>query len=457
VPSSIRGFDAVAFGAVAVLFALLPPPSPAQPSSAKEAERLAAHALATAASDPAGALASARKALAVTAEFVPTAFVAAGRKGEVVEDEYQAARSEYRRHRAPIYEAMGAALAAQGRHDAAARYLRRALDLAPDDGRAARLVESLLALKRTGDAFRVLDARARAAGGLGPAALPLLERIVDADGRPSVQVEIDRARLLALKSGKVEVREGPLAFPAGARLSTGAPLKLPNEPVVFYIAGPTCTRCSADLEALKKVVPPATAVYLVPAVPDQDYALRQVVRLYRLRWPGALGAGVAEALGGGEDKVVVVGRGGWILATPAAPFTDTLADVIAALSRSDLSEMRPRPGWNRKPIDRSPAGPLPGLLPEGFAPPDEAPAPPEFEAAVAAYREKKFAEALRLFDALAARDDGWLLPPEARLNRAIVLGAMGRREEARRAVLRIGDTRIADAPDRALEAIAPRR
>ena len=34
---------------------------------------------------------------------------------------------------------------------------------------------------------------------------------------------------------------------------------------------------------------------------------------------------------------------------------------------------------------------------------------------------------------------------------------MGRREEARRIVLRIGDARIADAPDRLLDQIAPRR
>ena len=111
----------------------------------------------------------------------------------------------------------------------------------------------------------------------------------------------------------------------------------------------------------------------------------------------------------------------------------------------------------RKPIDRTPPPAPPGLLPEGFAPPDEAPAPPEFEAAVAAYRAKNFAEALRLLDALAARGDGVLLPPEARLDRAIVLGAMCRREEARRIALRVGDARIADAPDRALEAIALRR
>ena len=50
----------------------------------------------------------------------------AGRKGEVVEDEFQAARDGYRRHRAGLYEAVGTALARQGNALAASRYLRRA-------------------------------------------------------------------------------------------------------------------------------------------------------------------------------------------------------------------------------------------------------------------------------------------------------------------------------------------
>ena len=50
---------------------------------------------------PGGGAADARAAPSrSTAEFVPTDFVTAGRKGEVVEDEFQAAREAYGRHRA---------------------------------------------------------------------------------------------------------------------------------------------------------------------------------------------------------------------------------------------------------------------------------------------------------------------------------------------------------------------
>lgn len=428
----------------------------AQGSAVKEAERLAAEAIAGAAAQPAAALASARKALALTAEFVPTSFVRAGRKGEVVEDEYQAARAEYRRHRAPIYEAVGGALAARGDHRAAVGYLRRALLLDPGDARAARLAASLLALGLPRDAIDVLDERARAAGGVGPQLLPLLERAVDADGRASVQVEIDRARLAGLKAPGLVARDGPVRLPGGARSSTGAPLRLAASPIAFYLASRSCAKCSADLEAIQRALP-AAAVALVPKGPDEDHALRQVVQLYRHPWPMVLGEGVAAALGGVEDQVVVVARRGLIAVTVPAPFEATLAAVVRILSRSDLAETPPRPAWSRRPVDRTPPPSPPGLLPEGFAPGDAVPAPPAFEAAVAAFRAGRFAESLRGFEALAAADDGWLLPPEARLNRAIVLAAMGRRDEARRIVLRIGDARVEDAADRVLDKISGRQ
>jgi len=440
---------AVVFSASAVVLA--------QGSAVKEAERLAAEAVAKAAAQPDAALAAARRALALTAEFQPTSFVRAGRKGEVVEDEYTAARTEYRRHRAPLYEAMGVALAAQGRHEAAVRYLRRAVVLDPDDGRAGRLVASLLALGRGGKALDVLHERGRAAGGIGPLLLPLLERAVDAEGRASVQVEIDRSRLSALTDRKIGARDGPVRLPAIARLSTGAPLRLEGAPTVFYLAGRSCTTCSADLEAIKRAVPEGTRVVLVPANPDEDRALRQVIDLYRLRWPVVLGAGVASALGGEEDHVVVVGRNGWIAVTLAAPFEPALAEVVRILSKSDVAETLPRPSWSRRAVDRTPIAPPSGLLPEGFAMGDDGPPPPEFERALAAYRAGRFAEALRLFDALGAAEDGWLLPPEARLNRAIALAAVGRREEARRIVLRLGDARLEDAGDQALDRIGAAR
>jgi hypothetical protein len=82
----------------------------ATPSPVDEAERLAAEATRVAASRPVDAIALSRRALAVTAEFDPIAFVRAGRKGEVVEDTFQAARAAYRQHRAGLYEAAGVAL-----------------------------------------------------------------------------------------------------------------------------------------------------------------------------------------------------------------------------------------------------------------------------------------------------------------------------------------------------------
>jgi tetratricopeptide (TPR) repeat protein len=429
----------------------------AQQSAVKEAERLAAEAMATAAARPDAALAAARRALALTGEFQPTSFMRPGRRGEVVEDEYTAARAEYRRHRAPVYEAMGVALAAQGHHEAAARYLRRALVLDPDDARAGRLVESLLALGRGGPALDVLHERGKASAGIGPLLVPFVERAVDAEGRASAQVEIDFSRLQTLPGRRIVARDGPVRLPATARLSTGAPLRLDVAPAVFYLAGRSCVTCSEALEAIKRAVPEGTRVFIVPADPDNDRALRQVIDLYRLRWPVVLGAAVASALGGEEDHVVVLGRGGWIAVTLAAPFEPALAEVVRVLSRGDLAETLPRPAWSRRPVERKPPAPPAGLLPEGFAAGDDAPPPPEFERALAAYRAGRFAEALTLFEALGAAEGGWLLPPEARLNRAIVLAALGRREEARRIVLRIGDARLEDAADRALDRIgAPR-
>ena len=82
------------------------------------------------------------------------------------------------------------------------------------------------------------------------------------------------------------------------------------------------------------------------------------------------------------------------------------------------------------------------------------PLPPEFTAAAEAYRAGRAAEARKAFDALEAKGDGWLLPPEARLNRALCLARAGERDAARRILLRTGDSRFEDAIDRLLEAVA---
>jgi hypothetical protein len=152
---------------------------------------------------------------------------------------------------------------------------------------------------------------------------------------------------------------------------------------------------------------------------------------------------------------LLVARGGWTLAVLQAPFGHELATALAALHRVDVPETVPRPAWNRRPIDRSPLPPPPGLLPEGLAPGEDEPAPPEFAAAVEAYRKGRAKEALAAFDALEAKGDGWLLPPEARLDRALCLALAGQRDAARRILLRTGDSRFADEIDQLLEKVAP--
>jgi hypothetical protein len=130
-----------------------------------------------------------------------------------------------------------------------------------------------------------------------------------------------------------------------------------------------------------------------------------------------------------------------------------LASVLAVFEKADVRETVPRPTWNHRPVVRRPLAPPPGLLPEGLAPGEDEPAPEGFAAAVNAYRAGRPGEALRLFEALEAKGDGWLLPPEARLDRALCLAALGRREEARRLLLRTGDSRFQESVDRALEKV----
>jgi hypothetical protein len=95
----------------------------------------------------------------------------------------------------------------------------------------------------------------------------------------------------------------------------------------------------------------------------------------------------------------------------------------------------------------------PALLPEGLAPGEDLPLPGPFTAAVDAHREGKHLEALRFLQALAAKDDGWLLSPEERYNRALFLSGLGRKEEARKLLLGIGDSRFQAEVDRALERV----
>jgi len=415
-----------------------------------EAERLAGEAVRLAERQPDAALAQARRALALTAEFDPTVFVTAGRKGEVVEDEFVKARNDYRRHRAALYEAVGLCFARLAKHAEARRYLGRAVLLESTPERVTRLARELLAEGRPRAALDRLAVQA-AASRPSPEALALVEEAADAAGVPSAQAEIDRARLAALAG--VEVREGPLRIPPESRLSTGGPLRFEDGLVVLYLSDAACRTCSADLEALKRTVPADTRVVVVPPAPDQDIALRQVLSLYRYPWPVLVGRGVAQGLGVKPGAALVVARTGWMGAAVRPPFGETLTAAIRLLARADVTESVPRAKWNRRPVDRAPELPAPALTPEGLAPGEDAPMPGAFVAGADAYRAGQGLEALHFFESLENRGDGWLLPPEARFDRALCLAAIGDREAARKLLLRIGDSRFQEAVDRALERV----
>jgi tetratricopeptide (TPR) repeat protein len=446
--------------AFALAAALAPAAGAAKAGGRAEAERLAAEAVQVAAQDPGAALATARRALGMTAEFVPTDFVAAGRKGEVVEDEFRAARDEYGRHRARLYEAVGMALGRAGQPLAASRYQRRAFLLDPTPERGLALARSLNDLGRGREALATVQAAIAGLARLEPQAAEVIARAADVAGLPSAQAEIDRGRLLATLGRAVEVREGPLEVPAGVRLSTTPVFRLDDAAItVVYAAEASCRSCSADLETLARQVPREVRVLTMPPGDDQDQALRQVLALYRRPWPLLLGPRLAQRLPLKPRQLLLVARGGWTVAVLPAPFGPEVGTALAALQRVDVPETVPRPSWNRRPVDRTPLPAPPGLLPEGLAPGEDEPFPAEFTAAVEAFRAARPAEAQKAFDTLEARGDGWLLPPEARLNRALCLARAGQRDAARRILLRTGDSRFADAIDRLLETVAaaPRR
>jgi hypothetical protein len=223
-----------------------------------------------------------------------------------------------------------------------------------------------------------------------------------------------------------------------------------------YAAEASCRSCSADLDEIARQAPRDARVLALAPGDDQDAALRQVLSIYRRPWPLLVGPGVAKHLALPARSALLVARGGFMLAVLKAPFGAELGIALAALLRTDVVETVPRPTWNRRPIDRSPLPPPPGLLPEGLAPGEDAPFPPEFAAVVDAYRAGRHQQALDGIAALAARGDGWLLPPEARLDRALCLAGLGRRDEARRLLLRTGDSRFEDAIDVLLETVAAR-
>ncbi len=429
---------------------------PGARSATAEAERLAAEALRT--RDPARALAEARRALALTVDFEPTAFVTAGRKGEVVEDAFQAARAAYKRHRAILYEAVGTLLERQGESAPASRYLRRAAWLDPSPGRALELARALIGLGRGRAALAAVEQGIPGLSPLGARAVEVIARAADVAGLPSAQAEIDRVRLRATLGDRVTLREGQLVTPPGAQLSNAPIVELTAGPLtVVYAAEASCASCSTDLDELERQVPKDVRVLALPSGDDRDQALRQVIRIYRRPWPLLLGAEVPKRLALAPRTVLLIARGGWTVATVRAPFGATLGSAIELLQRTDVVESVPRAAWNHRPVDRTPLPAPPALLPEDIAPGEEEPFPAQFVAAVAAFRAGRKADALSAFETLAAKGDGWLLPPEARLDRALCLAGMGRRDAARRLLLRTGDSRFEDAIDRLLEAVAAGR
>jgi tetratricopeptide (TPR) repeat protein len=438
---------------VATLIAPQGAPVPRQATA--QAEKLAQDAIALAPRDAAAALQQARKALALTAEFVPTDYVNAGRKGEVVEDEFKAAREAYQRHRAGIYDAVGDALVRQGQALAASRYQRRSFLLEPTPARGLALARSLNELGRGREALATVQ---KAIGGLvslTPEAVAAIERAADVAGLPSAQAEIDRGRLTANLGAAVTLREGPFELPPGVKLSNAPLFRLEDaEVTVIYAAEASCRSCSADLEELGRQVPKTVRILTLPPGDDQDAALRQVLQLYRRPWPLLLGRDLGARLELPPRCALLLARGGWTQAVLKAPFGQELGTALQALQRKDVQETAPRRSWNRRPVDRSPLPPQPGLLAEGMAPGEDAPFPPEFDAAVAAYKAGRAGEAQKLIDALEAKGDGWLLPAEARLDRALCLARAGQRDAARRILLRTGDSRFEDKVDQLLEAVA---
>lgn len=234
-------------------------------------------------------------------------------------------------------------------------------------------------------------------------------------------------------------------------------LRFDDTTSLVYVADPSCRSCSADIEALTRLAPPSVRVLLMAAVQDKDQALRSVATTYRRTWPYVVNAGPAESLGLPAPCVVVIGRGGFSVAFVKAPLVERLVPVLEVFAKRDVAETPPRPSWNRVPVERRPPTPRLALLANGLAPGEDEPAPAAFAQAVAAFDAGHPAEALKLFEALREAGDGWLLGPEARLDRALCLAALGRREEARLLLLKTGDSRFQEAVNQQLERIGSAR
>jgi hypothetical protein len=352
---------------------------------------------------------------------------------------------------------VGTLLVQQGQTLAGKRYLGRAFLLDPRPSRGLALARAQIALGRGREALATVQKAIAGVTSLSPEAAAVIAQAADVARVPSAQAEIDRGRLKATLGDAVTLWDAQVVVPPGTELSSTPVFRLADAPInLIYLAEASCRHCSADLAELRRLVPDGVRVLILPEGDDQDAAVRQVLTIYRYPWPLLLGPDLSTTLGLQPRSALVVGRGGWSAAVLKAPFGRELASALAAFERTDVRETVPRPQWNRRPVDRRPLPPPPGLLEDGLAPGEDEPFPPEFTAAVEAYRAGRHREALKAFVALESRGDGWLLPPEARLNRALCLAAMGNRREARRILLRTGDSRFEDAIDETLERVAPK-
>jgi hypothetical protein len=417
-----------------------------------EAERLAAESRALLAQDPEAAWQRAQHALDASAVFVATDFVAPGRKDEVLEEAYVTARNAYRRHRAPLYLAAGQALARLGRQAEAARHLRRSLDLGGGEAREP-LMAVLMAAGRGWEALAIgLDGAA--AGGLGAGRAQQCSVLADALGLPSLQAEVDRSRLAAAAVvPSLGFLDGPFELPIRARLSTGAPLTLVGAegPTLVYVPESACRTCTADLAALARLAPAHMRVVVAPARQGEDLAVRQALRLYRYDWPVALGFDAEAALRVTAPCVLLVARQGWSGGVARPPLALTLPPLLGVFARSDVQETLPRAGWGRVPPRRPAPVSRPSFTRGELAPGEDAPLPEEFAQAQRAYAAGRFDEALRALVLLGPKGDGWLLAPELRLDQALCLAGLSRREEARAVLRGIGDSRFQEEVDRTLE------
>ena len=155
-------------------------------------------------------------------------------------------------------------------------------------------------------------------------------------------------------------------------------------------------------------------------------------------------------------SLLIVARGGWTLAVLKAPFGPELGTRPRGAPARGRARRRCRapPGtaarWTARRSRRRPAS-----CPRGWPRARTSPFPPEFTAAVEAYRagpRRRGAERASTRSRRGATA-GCCRPRRASTGRSASRGA-GKRDAARRILLRTGDSRFEDAIDRLLETVA---